>query len=349
MLLSPALQLLPSLFPYLSLQEEQQSVQMKEIKRNSSVRSVCYLPGKKQIAISFTTTIQILNLSPLNEAVIDLGKESDRHEQEINSISVSSSERYLASGADDNLIKYWDLNKNELIYSFEAFPGLVYCVKFSSDESKVIACSYTPIIKIFSFPEGEILSALQGHRAVIMCLAVDRNFTRCLSASWDHSCRVWNLSSNSCERILLDHSGECNAVDISSNGKFGATGADDGKVFLYDLNTGSVLSRFSGHTKMVVGLSLRMASDNRFIVSSASWDGTVRVYEKEGEGRIVARHNHKVATVYFTPHGEVLFTGSFDGTSRIIDLCSEDRERVFLLIPLFPREILQNIRYMLFW
>ena len=94
------------------------------------------------------------------------------------------------------------------------------------------------------------------------------------------------------------HFYDVNTLAFSPDGQIIATGGDDGKVKLWNTNTGFCFVTFSSHTAPVnVSLSLALAGLSRSLLSFAS-----------------PQH------VEFSASGTVVFSSSLDGTVRAHDL-----------------------------
>jgi WD40 repeat protein/serine/threonine protein kinase len=129
-----------------------------------------------------------------------------------------------------------------------------------------------------------------------------------LRAAW--SSRVW-------------HTGELTAVDLTADGRLGASGGRDGTVRLWDLDGGNRLRVLEGHEDMVE--SVRLSADGRSVLSS-SRDATVRLWEVEtGACRRVltvkaAGSLGQSSPVRFSVDGRQAVVGGWDGRIRYWDL-----------------------------
>ncbi len=171
---------------------------------------------------------------------------------------------------------------------------------------------------------------LVGHGGPIRALAADPASGRILSGSFDYSMMLWQVDTDGRGRQIRrfdDHDGAVSAVAFHTDGRHGWAGSDDGKVHLWDLESGKLAYRFDGHTAKILGLAV--TSDGRRI-ASASWDHTVRVWDV-AERRLVFElkgHTGPVNAVAFTVDGRMLLSAAYDGTLRLWDMKSGDLKRV---------------------
>ncbi len=88
---------------------------------------------------------------------------------------------------------------------------------------------------------------------------------------------------------------------------------------LVERETGQELRRFAGPAEVIVDV---VVSDDDRWVAAGTLEGAVRVWDLE-QGTLVASlraHKRRVASVEFEPSGTALWTGSWDGTARRLDL-----------------------------
>lgn len=72
------------------------------------------------------------------------------------------------------------------------------------------------------------------------------------------------------------HANNMNCISYSVDGELLASGGEDGKIKLWNINSGFCFLTFSEHCNAITGL---MFSKNKKIIVSSSLDGTVRAYD----------------------------------------------------------------------
>lgn len=119
---------------------------------------------------------------------------------------------------------------------------------------------------------------------------------------------------------LLDgQSAWLNGASMSKEGGFVSAGADDGSVFIANLNESQPPKRLYGHSDSV--LQTAFSPDTR-LLASASADGTVRLWSV-ATGQELARldgHGGPVRSVAFSPDGGSVVTASTDGRVQLWDV-----------------------------
>eukprot|EP01061_Rhynchopus_euleeides_P025872 TRINITY_DN4208_c5_g1_i1.p1 TRINITY_DN4208_c5_g1~~TRINITY_DN4208_c5_g1_i1.p1 ORF type:complete len:423 (+),score=129.51 TRINITY_DN4208_c5_g1_i1:122-1390(+) len=107
------------------------------------------------------------------------------------------------------------------------------------------------------------------------------------------------------------------------------SGGEDGKIKVWDYETGTSLGTIVGHNGPVKGLAIE-SQGNR--LASCSEDCEVRVYDTATEAlsRRLTGHEHTVSSVEFVaPDDRLLATASRDGSVRLWDIQNSCVEAVF--------------------
>ena len=126
----------------------------------------------------------------------------------------------------------------------------------------------------------------------------------------------------------FEHEADVSSVTVLSDGRRVLSGAGDGALRLWDLETGAELRRFEGHEGAVSSLTV-LADGQRAL--SGSYDKTLRLWDLEtgSELRRFEGHQARVNSVTVLNHGRRALSGSHDGTLRLWDLESGAEVRRF--------------------
>lgn len=87
---------------------------------------------------------------------------------------------------------------------------------------------------------------------------------------------VWEWQSEQYIMKQQGHASEMTCISYSPDGQYIATGGNDGKVKLWNVNSGFCFVTFSDHTSSIS--SIQFSTNKKFIIS-ASYDGTVRAFD----------------------------------------------------------------------
>ncbi|KAG0701014.1 WD40-repeat-containing domain protein [Suillus ampliporus] len=157
------------------------------------------------------------------------------------------------------------------------------------------------------------LQKMEGHIFTVNGILRLPGGRRIISCSWpDGSLRVWDLESRMQvgEAWKDEGSGAVRAIALSPDGKKVANGSQDGAVRLWDIDTGKVVKKWTGHTNFV--LSICWSPDGGRVVSG-SCDGTIRVWDVESGKTIIGPIKTEGSTVWavcYSPDGAMIAAGT---------------------------------------
>ena len=172
-----------------------------------------------------------------------------------------------------------------LVHTFEGHSREVHAVAVTRDGQYIISGSHDCTVKLWSVATKSLVSTCgvednrqgsdYGHTAFVEAVAGMPDGQRFLSASWDHTVRVW-LLDGTLENTFELHTGDVFAVVALPDNQHALSGSIDKTVKLFNVNDGVVLRTFTHHTNWVSCLLL-LPDGRRFI--SGSYDGTACIVE----------------------------------------------------------------------
>lgn len=168
-------------------------------------------------------------------------------------------------------------------------------------------------------PGGRLAATLVGHKGKVLDVAVIGN-DQVVSASDDHTLRVWKVSKGTYDKIWKGHEDRVLAVKVLSCGRV-ASASSDRTIKIWDLNRKSCEETLRGHRDEV--LAIGDLGNGRIV--SASADRTLRVWEIGSDQRevILKGHASEVLSVEVVDSGRVISI-STDGSLRLWDTESGD-------------------------
>jgi WD40 repeat protein/serine/threonine protein kinase len=127
----------------------------------------------------------------------------------------------------------------------------------------------------------------------------------------------------------LDHRAAVFSAAFSPDGRWIASGSQDGKVTIWDATTGRELPPFQAHKNHV--RCVAFSPDGRRL-ATASWDGTAKVWAFDPRRAQVNNcplpvspgNQAPVSSVAFSPDGQLLASAGDDKTVRVWDLATGD-------------------------
>lgn len=242
-------------------------------------------------------------------------------------LSLQYDEQILVSVSSDGVVFVWD------------FASILATTKSDGDgqgeedEGKEVEID-PESDALVHHSKDRLLCVLRDHTSAVLDVVFDENWI--VTGSKDATVRVWrrcdlplspaspssfssssNPPSSTPPSNLIawrkfTHSGPVNAVDLQHNQVVSASG--EGSMYLWDLETGEKLHRFTGHTK---GLACIVFKGNTLV--SGSNDQTIRVWDtKTGKcTHVLGEHHLLVRTVAFDAVRRIVVSGGYDRLIKV--------------------------------
>jgi len=177
--------------------------------------------------------------------------------------------------------------------------------------------------------DGELLRLLIGavtrflpvvpileHRAAVSTAAFSLDGTRVVTASSDHTARIWDAATGKPRAVPLEHRAPVSSAAFSLDGTRVVTTSEDHTARIWDAVTGRLHAALEHR-----GAVWRAAfSPDGTRVVTASEDHTARIWDTAtGKPLATLAHEDVVWSVAFSPDGTRVVTASFDTTARVWD------------------------------
>ncbi len=269
------------------------------------------------------------------------------HKDIITSLVALSKKGLIASGSYDKTIKIWDTNKGHLKYTFDETNGGHNGPVWSLVPLKngyLASGSLDFTIKIWNANTGSLKYTFDksngGHDKAVSTLVVLPNESLA-SGSWDSKIKIWNVKDGNLNFTLEDNSsssyksnGISSVKSISPishlaflNNNYLASGYDDSKIKIWDLNSKKLVYIFDkengGHSKSISAL----VPLSNFLLASGSDDNTIKIWNTNS-GSLKhtfdeSNRGHQAHVTALIPiTNECLASGSDDKTIKIWNVTS---------------------------
>jgi WD40 repeat protein len=254
----------------------------------------------------------------------------------INDIAFTADGKYLVSGADDKVVRVWDLATGKTVRMIRGetqsgSPGKVYAMALSPDEKWLATGGWMwndadgngHHVRLYDFQSGELVAVLKGHDNVVLGLAFSPDGKYLISGSSEQSAIIWDVEKKSLKHRLEGHHAQIYAVGFTTDSARAITGSYDQTLKLWSVADGSEIAHMIGHQDKV--RSIAVAPDGR--IASGDGQGKIWLWDgKTGEyiGILAEQDGSSVGSMTFSPDGKYLLTSCGGGKP-----CASSPELVF--------------------
>jgi WD40 repeat protein len=250
------------------------------------------------------------------------------HTAAVSAIAIDPEGCLLASGGSDRAIYVWDLQRGERVQTFTGHTMDISAIAICPDGKYLASSSFEcpqSNVKVWDLKTGQLLHDRLGHKKSARSVAFDAA-GRVLFSGGD-KIKVWDVGTG--ERICtLGHTSAVHCIAVSGDGQVLASGGSDGKIKLWNLETGTLVRSLTGHQGAVQALAI--SPDGRQLIS-ATQDAKLGIWDLE-QGQLMAMvsaHTEAITSLAMNWESNLLITGSLDRTAKIWDV--QTRESVATL------------------
>ena len=256
------------------------------------------------------------------------------HSKRVNFLVFARGGKILASGADDELVKLWDVTSAEP-REMTALPVgfVVSCVAFSYDGKTLAASGYSPPIKRWELSNLEApvelppLEAKDGHSGWVVAIAFSPRTNLLISADTGGDMIAWDLASDPKEfsprKLALPHGsiGIVNAVAFTPDGQTMLSAGSDNNITLWDLSGRGQPLKLKGHVREV--FSIDVSPDGRTLASGGD-DRTVKLWDISSRWREKPKMSHGTWMFAVAISPDSKFLASLSKKLKLWDAATEE-------------------------
>jgi WD40 repeat protein/serine/threonine protein kinase len=221
----------------------------------------------------------------------------------------------------------WDTGDRRHLATFRGHAGRVGGLAFHPDGRRIASASDDSTVRLWDAATGRELRSLRGHPGGAFAVAFSPDGRRLASIGWDGTVRVWDPETRAELRVLrgVVHRADGafrnnfgNAVAFSPDGLRLAAASDDGRVMVWDAETGAPVLTLSGYGFEVNAVAFDPRGRR---IATASEDGLIRLWDAVTGEEVFTLRGHKegVLGVTFSPDGMQIASASKDMTVKIWD------------------------------
>jgi WD40 repeat protein len=231
----------------------------------------------------------------------------------INAVAVSAKGSYLATGSADGTVRFWNPESGESLGEIKQAENVHTLVFHPFDETLLLGLSAN-VATVWKIPGG-VPGFECRHDDEINSAEFDAEGRHILTASNDHTCRLWDAATGQFTGVQLLHDAPVVKASLSPNGQVAAAIVET-NVWVWQLRDQGVLKQKLAHDTVVT--SMRFSRDNLALFTAAA-DGKVREWNL-ANGKIVGepiQEESGIVAMDIDPSGRRLLLGTANGTARV--------------------------------
>jgi WD40 repeat protein/tRNA A-37 threonylcarbamoyl transferase component Bud32 len=233
-----------------------------------------------------------------------------RQSYAVNAIDISPDGKWLASAGDDGTVRLWETKSGTLRGALSGPGYAVYTVSFSPDGKLVATAGKDRVVFVWNVADGNRVYTLEGHTGDIYALTFSPDGKFLASAGADRTLLVWNMTHGREAFRMSGHKDKILSLAWSPDGKWLASGDAGEAIRLWDAYTGTYLRTITNNQAI---LTLAFSPNSRWLAAGLA-NKVISIYNVS-DGAVLqtlSGHQDHVQSLAFSPHGELLVSGSRD-------------------------------------
>jgi WD40 repeat protein len=209
------------------------------------------------------------------------------HKHPILCMSVSPNAEYLALGSWDGYLSMWNMSTGAKEAMIDLDNASAYSLSFSPDGLYLAVGRLNKTLELYEPDSKKLVRGFVGHSDIVSCIAFGPEKYKMLSASWDGSARIWDITTG----IMLQKfktNTILHAAIFTPDGKKIITAGDDRVIRIWDVQSGKVSKTLEGHQAQIT--SLQITTDGKSLLSY-SLDGVIKCWNLD-KGAEFYEHIH---------------------------------------------------------
>jgi U3 small nucleolar RNA-associated protein 13 len=284
------------------------------------------------IAVGADLGISLWSVDSNNSSSIKFNRQLLGNMGEILSMKWMDGGSHLAVAVNDEFVRIIDSSNFSAIAKLEGHSDIVLAVAVRGN--LIATGSKDQTIRVWDASDNySCIAEMVGHTGPVNAVVLtkrgedgEENSVRLLSVSEDGCVKVWRCPKKQSKtgkkkfiiRSIVAHSKAANAIAVSGNDKWLASGSQDRTAKVFSVDDGSLVATCSGHKGSIWGVDF---SPIEQVLATSSRDGTVKLWNLSTPGapciRTFEGHEQSVMGCRFLPSGLQLVSADSLGTTRV--------------------------------
>ncbi|KAE8307102.1 WD40-repeat-containing domain protein [Aspergillus transmontanensis] len=259
----------------------------------------------------------------MSKQYLSCGSADNAHPTDIFSLAVTDKQILSASGVSALKVHSTSDPDFPLVQSIDEAHKLgCHHVVTDGNGLRSVSVGFGGEIRVWSchdgnWSENKTVSAGNAGSTGVWAIALSGDGQYLAGVSQDGHIRVWDLDANGEQIRYYETKGSFGTcIDLSADGRFIASGHENGSVYIFSTETGRMPFSLSGLVKPVRAVAFSPGGK----ILAAAGDSNVIVLYDTSSGEQVANlpgHSAWVLSLSWSHTGEYLLSGSFDGKVKV--------------------------------
>lgn len=282
-----------------------------------NIRVLAWSPDGKRIGGgSDNHTAQVWDAITGKNVVIYRG-----HSSFVEGVAWSPDSKRIASGSADATVQIWEPNTGNLIYTYRGHSLWVNRISWSPNGKYIASGEQSGIVghvvqvRVWEVSTGNTITIYRGHTNGAFSVAWSPDGTRIASCGYDGTLQIWEASSG---KIIVGFRSNTFLYGLSwsPDSKYIVVGGNSPSVWVINVNTGTIVYTYSGHTGYVGDIA--WSPDNTRI-AAGSGDQTVHLFNAANGNRIYIYQGQTghIDALTWSPNGKLIASGSNNGSTQV--------------------------------
>lgn len=250
--------------------------------------------------------------------------------ESVSAVGLSADGAYAAYGAENGVVAVRGVRGDTAqgVTLFEEASAAIHFVAFHPRGPVILAGDADGTGWMLNAATSSFMAVFAGHGGAVTCGGWAPDGRTAVTGAADGVVRVWDPKATTVAVSVSNQRGDYHPAGVgvvalalhpSADTPVGASGGDDGSVYLWSIVTGKVLTRVPPHAESVEAVAFSPAGGEH--LAAAALDGTLRVWDVAASAeRGAAAHDAGVTAVAWHPTERgVLLSGGLDRTVRVWD------------------------------
>lgn len=152
------------------------------------------------------------------------------HEKDINCVTISPNDRYIATSSQDKTAKLWDSTDLKLVGVFRGHRRGVWSVRFSPVDQIIVTNAADCTIRLWNITDMTCVKSFEGHDSSVLRVEFISNGMQLVSAGADGLLKLWTIKTSECVQTLDKHESRIWTVAVTNDEMTFYTGGSDSKL-----------------------------------------------------------------------------------------------------------------------